>query len=99
MFVLSHHAAGVIAVIKVALMVAVLSMLLYGIHSQLRVRWISLRRQAERLRYRGLRRNIEALDALERVAEPSTHTQQAVGQSAARQTYEAEIWVIGRGNG
>src|SRR3546814_9973927 len=40
MFVLSHHAAGVIAVIKVALMVAVLSMLLYGIHSQLRVRWI-----------------------------------------------------------
>src|SRR3546814_11984313 len=32
MFVLSHHAAGVIAVIKVALMVAVVSMLLYGIH-------------------------------------------------------------------
>src|SRR3546814_9517432 len=78
-------------------MVAVLSTLLYGIHSQLRVRWISLRRQAERLRYRGLRRNIEALDALERVAEPSTHPQPAVDQSAARQSLQAELDAVLRG--
>lgn len=97
MFVLSHHTAGVIALIKVALMVAVLSMLLYGIHSQLRVRWISLRRQAERLRYRGLRRNIEALDALEQAARLDTHPASTVDRSAARQALQAELDTVLRG--
>lgn len=69
MFMLSDGAAERIGVAKVVLMLALLALLLYGIHSQLRSRWIALRRQAERLRYRGLRRNIEALESLEESAQ------------------------------
>src|SRR3546814_14124882 len=38
-----------------------------------------------------------ALDALERVAEPSTHPQPAVDQSAARQSLQAELDAVLRG--
>lgn len=92
MFVLSDGAAERIGVAKVVLMLALLALLLYGMHSQLRSRWIALRRQAERLRYRGLRRNIEALASLEESADADVH------RLAMRLALQAELEQVLQGD-
>jgi len=96
MFVLSQRAAGVVGVAKVALMLAALGLLLYGIHSQLRSRWIALRREAERLRYRRLRASIEALAAVDAPA-PAAAADDLAPHDAARQALQAELDRVLRG--
>lgn len=91
MFVLSHHAAQIIGVLKVALMLAALALLLFGIHSQLRARWIALRREAERLRYRGVRATIEALAVLGLPALAAEPADATASRDAARQALCAEL--------
>ncbi|PIX61060.1 MAG: hypothetical protein COZ47_03960 [Lysobacterales bacterium CG_4_10_14_3_um_filter_64_11] len=91
MFALSHHAAQIIGVIKVALMLLALALLLYGIHSQLRSRWITLRRQAERLRYRRLRHSIEALALLDQAAPEGDGAAADLPRLEARRTLQTEL--------